>query len=104
MQYRIKVVPDYEPYEHDAYESEEAKQEIDELINRDGVWGYIVERLVPASEPCVTCGNCKPEHWERVDSCFGFLGNDTEFMMEQARESIPEGVEALTVDEKGREI
>lgn len=37
-------------------------------IERDGVWGFIVERKCPC------CGN-----WEHVDSCWGFVGRPEDF-------------------------
>lgn len=48
-------------------------------IERDGVWGFIVERR------CAACG-----HWEHVDSCWGF--DDRECCL---GESIPCALDAV---------
>ncbi len=59
-------------YEMSGYTGtrEELKQEekdFDDLVSREGVYGYILE-----------CWNPKSNHgWEHVDSCWGFVGQYT---------------------------
>lgn len=38
------------------------------------VYGYVIERVIPASAPCETCNHAAPKHMEHVDSCWGFFG------------------------------
>lgn len=47
-----------------------------ELIERDGVWGFVIEYRKPA---CGTCG--RKADWEHVDSCWGFVGEIEESEM-----------------------
>lgn len=113
-QYRIKILEDQCEYEHGDYdegeEGEIQRAAVDRAIGQHGVWGYVVEKLVPATpgHPCKACGyapDAMTEGWEHVDSCFGFIGNDDDYMLSQALESIPEGYgEVSIVDEQGREI
>jgi hypothetical protein len=76
-EYRIRILPDQEPYEYgdtgNTMGQAEYEAEIDRLIETYGVWGFITERRQAGSCEC-----CKRAHeWEHMDSCWGFLGNDT---------------------------
>lgn len=101
MKYRIMILEDQCEYMYGDFDD---KEKVDRIINMYGVWGYVVEQWVEASEPCVTCKHFTPAQWEHVDSCFGYLGNDRKYMLECARAALPEGVDALLVDEHGNEI
>lgn len=107
--YRIMIMAASEPYEHGDYADGEAGEEqraaVDRAIEQHGVWGFVVENHVDCGEAygeeCTPCDG----HWEHVDSCFGFIGNDDGYMMEQALASIPAGYgDVQVVDENGREI
>lgn len=85
--WRLQIVPDeystIEDLEGDLFDVEMHKdtvpggkrtieaqrKEFVARIERDGVWGYVLERRVPA---CKACG--MRERWEHVDSCYGFEG------------------------------
>lgn len=47
-------------------------------IERDGVWGYILEHKVAV---CAHCG--QGGQWEAVDSCFGF--DDSDYCIDEAK-------------------
>lgn len=90
---RIRIVPDDEPYDPGTMFDESEADSIPgglralkaqekafwDKLERDGVWGFIVEKK------CPKCGN-----WEHVDSCFGF--DDSEYCFSQA---IPAALAAL---------
>jgi hypothetical protein len=75
---RFKVVPDnIEPYD-DSYidtwdcpdeEKLQLKRDLWEKIEREGVWGIVVEKHVK-------CEHCKSNRWDQVESCWGFVGED----------------------------
>jgi hypothetical protein len=60
--YRPEVHPDI-PAEQVLREKEEFR----DLVNREGVFGYILEQWNPAPG----------KGWEHVDSCWGFVGQYT---------------------------
>lgn len=71
---RLRWIPDQECFD-DSYidtwtdqseaQREQARKELWESIERDGVWGLVGE---------VRCKCC--QSWEEVDSCWGFVGQD----------------------------
>jgi len=75
---RFRVLPDQEMYD-DSYidtwedmtkeERTQAKLELWQKIERDGVWGIVVEKYFK-------CDACGRQGWEQVDSCWGFVGDD----------------------------
>lgn len=87
VEYRIIIEPDYEYEIGDA----EDEDEIRAILERDGALGFIVESRKVQGEWSTA--------WEMVDSCFGFLGNGTDYMLSQALESIPVGYGEVTVYE-----
>lgn len=96
--YRIKIVPDTEEYMMCDAEDE---AEVNAAIERDGVWGFVVEKQVDCTSEE---GDCGEPHWEHVDSCYGFIGGD-DYILEAAVESIPVGTGTVSVvDERGNEI
>lgn len=66
----------------------EEERQFEDLVEREGVFGYVLERWNPA-----------PDHgWEHVDSCWGFVGqyspNDRSglfdhYIVEEMKEQIP---------------
>lgn len=65
----------------------EEEQHFKDLIEREGVFGYVLERWNP--EP--NCG------WEHVDSCWGFVGQYTptedtfnHYIVDELKSQIPE--------------
>ncbi len=86
--YRIIIVQDSEPYEHGDYENDEERAEVEEKIESEGLWGYVVEKRVKGA-------------WETIDSCFGFIGCDIDNngMADYINGSIPAGYDILVHDE-----
>lgn len=60
---------------------EAQRKDFERKLEREGVWGYILERKIPA---CSVCG--MGERWEHVDSCFGFDGID--YLQEYIEEEV----------------
>jgi hypothetical protein len=83
--YRYRIVVDEECYD-DSYidtwddldEEQKAaeKKALWQQINSEGVWGYQIQRRVPAVPKCDHCGQETPEHWVDEDGCWGFVGYD----------------------------
>lgn len=46
---------------------EAERKEWESRLQRDGVWGYVLEKRIPA---CPTCDH--GERWDHIDSCWGF--------------------------------
>lgn len=93
VEYRILCVPDYDYQIGDAEDADEVRA----ILNHDGAWGFVVESRKVAGE--------WHTDWDVVDSCFGFLGTDDDYMMEQALASIPKGYGTVKVyDDAGHEI
>lgn len=85
--WRLRIVPDevcsYEDLAGDMFDVEahastvpggrrtiEAqRKEWESKLERDGVWGYMLEQRIGA---CPACGH--GERWDHVDSCYGFDG------------------------------
>lgn len=101
--YRIKIVADQEPYEIGDGNTPEELVQIHADIDSHGVWGFVVEKLYVCT--CHACDCPVADTWTYIDSCFGFIGNDDGYMMEQALCSIPEDYgDVQVVDEDGQEI
>lgn len=82
-EWRLRVVPDSEPGDWgDMFDValhadsvpggkrtiEAQRKEWEQRLERDGVWGYVLEKK---------CEKCR--RWEHVDSCFGFDGEVPEY-------------------------
>lgn len=75
---RFQVLPDEEMYD-DSYidtwtnEPEEfrvqAKLDLWRRIEREGVWGIVVEKHFH-------CDACGTDRWDHVDSCWSYVGDD----------------------------
>jgi len=75
---RFQVLPDEEMYDDsyvdtwtDVSEEERVKEKLDlwRRIEREGVWGVVVEKHFH-------CDACGADRWDHVDSCWGFVGDD----------------------------
>ena len=87
--YRVKVYEDLDPYDlsyidtwnEPQEERDRARRETLEAIERFGVWGYVVERLIPA---CAACGH--PERWEPTPygSCWGIVDDRHGYLEREA--------------------
>jgi hypothetical protein len=71
----------------DEQQKLEEKKALWRQIESEGVWGFVVQRRVPAIPKCSHCGQETPEHWDDDDvACWGIIGfNETE---KEARESL----------------
>lgn len=96
-QWRLRIVPDgfcmLEDLEGDMFDLDHAstvpgglrtieakRKAFRARLERDGVWGYVLERKTAV---CGTCG--RGEEWEHVDSCFGFDGEVPEYELVNAQ-------------------
>lgn len=96
-EYRIGVHPDQEQYDPGDGTDEELA-EIWRMVEQFGVWGFVTERRITG---------LKGAQWEDIDSCWGFVGNDQAYMLEQAMSCLPESVQGKVipiVDERGTQI
>ena len=94
-QYRIKAVVDTDFDIEGTCEFQEDK----DAHYEHGTYGFIVERLVEGKGTCLACGHTDADHWEHVDSRFGFAGNDMDYMLAQAREAIPYSTPESAIEE-----
>jgi len=86
LEYRIVVYPDFD-YEVGAEEGSEFYDDEIQTLEQYGAWGYVVESR--KIEQCDTCA--KTYDWELVDSCAGFLGDNTDYMHREAMANVPVG-------------
>src|SRR6476659_5834738 len=84
LEYRIVVYPDFD-YEVGAEEGSEFYDDEIQTLEQYGAWGYVVESR--KIEQCDTCA--KTYDWELVDSCAGFLGDNTDYMHREAMANVP---------------
>jgi hypothetical protein len=81
--YRYRIVVDEECFD-DSYidtwndlseeQKAEEKKAIWRQINSEGVWGFRIQRRVPAIPKCSHCGQATDEHWVDEDSCWSYIG------------------------------
>jgi len=84
-EYRVVIIEEnigWNEFKGD-FENAEDEAEAKEAFYKHGVYGYSVEMRT------VVDGQ-----WDDVDSCFGFLGNERQYMLDVAIEHIPKGVDA----------
>ncbi len=85
--YRVEIMQQ-EPSEYDMGDQENV-DEINEILDRDGLWAFSTQRLDNTVEGA---------DWEDIDACAGFLGNDTEYMLDCACECLPRHMEGKWID------
>ncbi len=91
FEYRILVIPDLEPYQHGDPDDKEEVERTNRMIELDGVWGFSVEKREVQ-------GHLHSD-WESLDSCFGFIGNDLDYMLEEACKALPLGLTDVPIFE-----
>lgn len=82
--YRIMFVVDFTHYEISDAEGGDCAQ-IEQDIAKYGVWGFVIEKWFNAGE-CLNnrTGVASWGRWEHVDAVYGFIGNDTYYMLSRA--------------------